>query len=138
MASIFARIVAGEIPAIKVYEDDETLAFMDINPATPGHTLVVLKQELPGLLDLPPELLVKIMLTTQRVARAIVATLKPHGFNIIQNNGRAAGQTVFHYHIHIIPRWDNDNALPLWEPNKPDREVLLSMAAAISAAIAEE
>ncbi|MGB9738830.1 MAG: HIT family protein [Chloroflexus aggregans] len=116
MTSVFTRIVRGEIPAFKLYEDELTLAFLDINPAARGHTLVIAKPELPGLLDLPPELVTATALTTQRVARAIVAALKPDGFNIIQNNGSAAGQVVFHFHIHIIPRWEGDRSVKLWRP----------------------
>ena len=92
MASIFSRIISGEIPAAKVYEDALTFAFLDINPASRGHTLVITKAELSGLLDLSPELVSAVALTTQTVARALTAALKPDGFNIIQNNGAAAGQ----------------------------------------------
>ncbi|PDW01645.1 HIT family protein [Candidatus Viridilinea mediisalina] len=115
MASIFSRIVSGEIPAAKLYEDDLTLAFLDINPASRGHVLVICKEELPALLDLPPELVAAVAQTVQRVARAINAALQPDGFNVIQNNGAAAGQTVFHYHVHIIPRWNGDQALIPWK-----------------------
>lgn len=118
MASIFSRIVSGEIPAAKIYEDDLTLAFLDINPASRGHALVICKTELPGLLDLPPELVAAVAQTVQRVARAINAALQPDGFNVVQNNGAAAGQTVFHYHVHIIPRWSGDQALIPWQPGQ--------------------
>ena len=122
MASIFTRIVSGEIPAAKLYEDELTLAFLDINPASRGHTLVICKQELPSLLDLPPELLCAVSWTTQRVAQAVSRALQPDGFNIIQNNGAAAGQTVFHYHVHIIPRWNGDRAVGAWHPGRISTE----------------
>jgi histidine triad (HIT) family protein len=133
MASIFSRIVRGEIPAAKVYEDDLTLAFLDINPASRGHTLVISKQELPGLLDLSPELLAAVAHTTQRVARALSAVLQPDGFNVIQNNGAAAGQTVFHYHVHIIPRWSGDGALAPWRPGQVSAEEINELVALLRA-----
>jgi histidine triad (HIT) family protein len=133
MASIFSRIVAGEIPAAKLYEDDLTLAFLDVSPATRGHALVICKDEHAGLLDLPPELLAAVARTTQRVARAIVAALGCDGFNIMQNNGQAAGQTVFHYHVHIIPRWACDHALGLWRPGSAEPAELQALAASINA-----
>ncbi|HMO57514.1 MAG TPA: HIT family protein [Roseiflexaceae bacterium] len=116
MASIFTRIVLGEIPAIKIYEDDATLAFMDISPASRGHTLVITKAEHADLIGMPAELVAQVARTVQHVAQAIHTALAPDGINIIQNNGAAAGQTVFHYHVHIIPRWEGDAVLKLWAP----------------------
>ncbi len=138
MASIFSRIVKGELPAAKIYEDERTLAFLDINPASRGHTLVICKEEYPGLLDLPPDLVLAVAQTTQIVARAIMTALEPDGFNIIQNNGTAAGQVVFHYHVHIIPRWDGDRVLSHWRPGSTTATELQTVAAAISAHVAKE
>jgi histidine triad (HIT) family protein len=138
MSSIFSRIISGEIPAAKLYEDDLTLAFLDINPASRGHSLVICKQELPDLLSLPPELAGAVMRTTQHVAQAIVAALEPDGFNIVQNNGAAAGQVVFHYHVHIIPRWQGDGAVGHWRPGSATPAELLEVAAAISARLGKE
>jgi histidine triad (HIT) family protein len=136
MASIFSRIVAGELPAARVYEDDETLAFMDINPSARGHTLVICKEEHPGLLDVPPETLAKVIQTVQRVARAITKALQPDGFNLVQNDGSAAGQVVFHYHMHIIPRWNGDNVKSLrLQQGSTDPEELQQIAAQIRAAM---
>jgi histidine triad (HIT) family protein len=135
MASIFSRIVSGEIPALKVYENQETLAFMDINPAAHGHTLVISKGEYPDVWTIPPETLAAVAHTTQRVALAIRQTLKPDGLNIIQNNGAAAGQAVFHFHIHLIPRWEGDNAVRLWRPTSADQTELRALAEQIGAAI---
>jgi len=137
MTSVFTRIVRGEIPAFKLYEDDLTLSFLDINPAARGHTLVIAKPELPGLLDLPPELVSAVALTTQRVARAIVNALKPDGFNVIQNNGAAAGQVVFHYHVHIIPRWEGDRSVKLWRPGTASADDLRAVANEILAHMQE-
>jgi histidine triad (HIT) family protein len=133
MASIFTRIVQGEIPAAKLYEDDQTLAFLDVSPASRGHSLVICKQELPDLLSLPPELLAAVARTTQLVARALMTALQPDGLNVVQNNGAAAGQTVFHYHVHLIPRWDGDRALGGWRPGTTSPDELRALAAAITA-----
>ena len=136
MASIFSKIVSGEIPAIKVYEDATTLAFMDINPATRGHTLVIPKYEHADLFAIPPDTLVAVMLTVQRVALALRAVLQPDGINIIQNNGAAAGQTVDHMHVHLIPRWAGDQALRLWQPGQAAAAELRTIAEQLGAALA--
>jgi histidine triad (HIT) family protein len=135
MASIFTKIVAGEIPAVKLYEDDDTLAFMDISSATRGHALVIPKQEHADLYAMPPEILAATARTVQRVATAIRAALRPDGLNIVQNNGAAAGQTVFHYHVHVIPRWEGDGALPLWKARETSPDELRAVADQIRAAI---
>lgn len=131
MATIFRRIVQGEIPSIKIYEDNLTYAFMDIAPATRGHTLVICKAELANLYELDEVSLVAVAKTTQRVAQAIHDALNPDGLNIIQNNGAAAGQTVFHYHVHLIPRWDGDGAVGLWKPHSSDINQLKALAVEI-------
>ncbi len=138
MASVFSRIVRGELPAAKVYEDDLTLAFLDINPASRGHTLVICKEEYPDLLDLPPELVAAVARTTQIVARGIKAALQPDGFNIIQNNGAAAGQVVFHYHVHVIPRWEGDHAVRGWRPGTAVHDELNQTAELIRMQIGKE
>lgn len=135
MATIFSRIVQGEIPSIKIYEDDHTYAFMDIAPASPGHTLVICKAELANLYEIDEVSLIAVAKTTQRVANAIRYTLNPDGLNIIQNNGAAAGQTVFHYHVHLIPRWDSDGAVSLWKPHSSDIEQLKTLASEIQRAL---
>lgn len=135
MPTLFSRIVSGEIPATKVYEDEATLAFMDIGPASRGHMLVICKEEYPDLLSIPPDMLADVQRSVQRVALAVHTALQPDGINIIQNNGAAAGQTVFHYHVHIIPRWEGDQALGLWNPQKGDTAELQALAEQIRAAI---
>jgi histidine triad (HIT) family protein len=132
MASIFSRIVAGEIPAAKLYEDDGTLAFLDMFPASRGHSLVICKQELPDLFSLTPELLAAVARSTQIVGRALMTALQPDGLNIVQNNGAAAGQTVFHYHVHLIPRWEGDGALGGWRPGRTTPDELRELAALVS------
>jgi histidine triad (HIT) family protein len=135
MPSIFSRIVAGEIPAVTLYEDDDTLAFMDISPAARGHALVICKQEHADLYAIPPELLAATARTVQKVAHALHRALAPDGLNIVQNNGTAAGQTVFHYHVHLIPRWENDGVLHLWHPRQASPEELHALADQIRAAL---
>lgn len=136
MASLFTRIVNGEIPSVKVYEDEQTLAFMDINPASRGHVLVICKEEHASMLDVPPDLVAAVAQTTQRVARAVVAALNPDGFNIVQNDGSAAGQVVFHYHVHIVPRTKGDGVSPFGRQGSVDSSVLEEVAAEIRKHIA--
>jgi histidine triad (HIT) family protein len=100
---IFCKIVRGEIPSVKVHEDEHTLTFMDVRPASPGHALVISKAHAANLLEIAETDLQAVTLTVQRVARAIQKALTPDGMRVSQFNGAAAGQTVFHYHVHIIP-----------------------------------
>ena len=104
--NIFAKILRGEIPAVKVWEDDHVLAFMDVFPQSEGHVLVISKTSTaPSLLEIEPEALARITAAVQRTARAVERALSPDGFQILQFNGEAGGQTVFHLHFHIVPRW---------------------------------
>jgi len=105
--NIFAKIVRGEMPAVKVYEDDQILAFMDVFPQAKGHVLVISKtSKARNLLDAEPKTLGRIIGGVQKISRAVVEALKPDGVMVSQFNGAPAGQTVFHLHFHIIPRWD--------------------------------
>jgi histidine triad (HIT) family protein len=104
--NIFAKILRGEIPCVKVYEDDKTLAFMDVMPEAEGHVLVVPKEAAEDVLTLSPEGLSALMATVQRVARAVDKALAPDGILLKQYNRAAAGQSVFHAHFHIVPRWE--------------------------------
>ena len=105
--NIFARIVRGEIPSAKICEDEHTLAFMDAFPQARGHCLVVHKaSRARNLLDAEPQTLNEVILATQKVARAVRAALKPDGITVMQFNGAPAGQTIFHLHVHILPRWE--------------------------------
>ncbi|WP_312148135.1 HIT family protein [Brevundimonas sp.] len=104
--NIFAKILRGEIPSVKVWEDDEVLVFMDVFPQSEGHVLVVSKtSKARTLLDMEPEVLASLTAAVQRTARAVEKALKPEGFSLMQFNGEAGGQTVFHLHFHIVPRW---------------------------------
>lgn len=135
-SNIFAKILRGEAPCVKVYEDSEVLSFMDVFPQSPGHCLVVPKAcEARNLLDLPTERIGPLMERTQRIARAAVAALKPDGVVITQFNGAPAGQTVFHLHVHIIPRWSDVPLGRHGQGGPADAEALQKTAARIAAAI---
>lgn len=104
--NIFARILRGEIPATRVWEDDEILVFMDVFPQSEGHMLVISKtSRARNLLEVEPEVLARLAQVAQRAARAAVAALNCEGVSLMQFNGEAGGQTVFHLHLHVIPRW---------------------------------
>ena len=106
-ANIFARIIRGEIPCAKVWEDDKVLAFMDAFPQVRGHTLVVHKHsKARNLLEIEPQPLGELILGVQKVARAVRAALNPDGLVVTQFNGGPAGQTIYHLHFHILPRWE--------------------------------
>ncbi|MGI6782411.1 MAG: HIT family protein [Acholeplasmataceae bacterium] len=109
MKTIFTKIIEREIPAHIVYEDDLVIAFLDISQATPGHTLVVTKKEYKNIFELDPEISNHIFKVVVKLAKAIKTSLKPKGLNILNNNEPIAGQTVFHYHIHLIPRYNEDD-----------------------------
>jgi histidine triad (HIT) family protein len=104
--NIFARILRGELPKVAVYEDDLTLAFLDIMPAVEGHTLVITREPAEGLLDLSPEGAAALIRTTQKVARAVKSALNAPGVMLAQLNGAAAGQSVPHIHFHVLPRYE--------------------------------
>ena len=106
---IFCNIISGEIPSYKVYEDDNFYAVLDISQATYGHTLVVPKQHFENLFAMPDFLLEKMLILVRDLASKIKTATNCKGINILNNNGEAAGQSVHHFHIHIIPRYDNDN-----------------------------
>jgi len=133
--NIFAKIVRGEMPAVKVYEDAEILAFMDVFPQAKGHVLVISKtSRARNLLDAEPKALGRVIGGVQKVARAVKAALKPDGIVVTQFNGAPAGQTVFHLHVHIIPRWEGV-ALGRHAGGMADVEELRALAAQISAAL---
>jgi histidine triad (HIT) family protein len=104
--NIFAKILRGEIPCVKVFEDAKTLAFMDVMPEAEGHVLVVPKEPAENVLDLSADGMAAMMATTQKIAKAVDKALAPDGILLKQYNGAAAGQSVFHIHFHVVPRWD--------------------------------
>jgi len=136
--NIFAKIVRGEAPAARVFEDADTLAFLDVFPQARGHTLVVHKTaRARNLLDIDRGALNAVMATVQRVARAINLALKPNGIAVSQFSGASAGQTVFHLHVHIIPRWDGVVLGKHGEGAIADPRVLAETAAEIAIRIGE-
>ena len=132
--NIFARILRGELPSVKVYEDDLTLALMDIMPSVDGHTLVITKEPAEGILDLSPEGAAALIRTTQKIAKAMKKGLGPSGVMLVQLNGAAAGQSIPHIHFHVLPREEGlDLRLHGRAMAKP--EVLEAIAAKIRAAL---
>jgi len=133
--NIFAKIIRGEMPCTKVYEDEHTIAFMDVMPQAEGHTLVLPKEPARDLLELSGEAATNLILSVQKVARAVDDAFQPDGVMIVQYNREAAGQTVFHIHMHIVPRWDG---VPLkrHSDGMADAAVLEERAAKIRAALA--
>ncbi len=106
--NIFAKILRGDMPSVKVWEDDDVLAFMDVFPQSEGHVLIVSKTSTArNILEIEPEALAKLTAAVQRTARAVEKALKPEGLSLMQFNGDAGGQTVFHLHFHIVPRWSD-------------------------------
>jgi histidine triad (HIT) family protein len=111
---IFCKIVAGELPCFKLHEDEDTLAFMDINPLNDGHALVIAKGHHVNLFETPDEALAAVASVVKRVAQAVQEVLAPDGLNVLQANGPAAGQSVYHYHVHVLPRRSDDDAKINW------------------------
>ena len=132
--NVFARILRGEIQAHTVYEDPHTLAFMDVMPQSDGHTLVIPKTQAENLFDLPADALVATILTTQRVARAVKKAFDAPGVMIAQLNGRGAGQSVFHIHFHIVPRYEGID-LKFHAREMADPKLLAEHAAKVRAAL---
>ncbi len=119
---IFCKIVAGEIPCFKLHEDAATLAFMDINPANGGHALAIPREHWEDIHSVPDELLAATASTAKRVAAAIAASLAPDGINLVQANGPGAAQSVFHFHMHVLPRRNGDELKINWGPRPGELE----------------
>ncbi len=134
MDCIFCRIIAGEIPAHRIAEDAATLAFLDIHPLSQGHTLVIPRRHCANLFEAQPDDLAAVAQMTKQVGQQLKAALSPDGLNVMQNNGPAAGQDVFHYHVHLIPRWSNDGLLRGWQRQPTEGVNLAELAARIRTA----
>ncbi len=117
---IFCKIAAGEIPSKTLYEDDDFRVILDLGPATRGHALILPKSHYANLYELPDEVAGKAFILAKKMAARMTEKLHCDGFNLVQNNGEVAGQTVFHFHIHLIPRYEQDNQKIGWNPGKPD------------------
>ena len=125
---IFCKIIAGEIPGQIVDQDDRTVAFMDISPATRGHTLVVPRNHARNLLEIDEEDLAAVVRTAQRLARRVTERLGADGVNLLNSCGSAAWQTVFHFHMHVIPRYEDDPLRLPWTPSSGDPDEIAAVA----------
>ena len=134
---IFCKLVACEIPASKVFEDEQTIAFLDLGQLNPGHTLVAVKRHADNLLELTADEAAAAMRTAHRVAQAVSKAFNPPGLTLLQCNGKEGDQTVFHFHLHVVPRWADDGVGLSWPRKDPAREVLEQYAAQLRDAIAQ-
>lgn len=121
---IFCKIANGEIPAKTLYEDEEFRVILDLAPATKGHALILPKSHFKNLYELPDETAAKVMKLAKKMATTMTEKLGCDGFNIVQNNNEVAGQTVFHFHMHLIPRYENDNQRISWNPTEMTQDEL--------------
>jgi len=129
---IFCKIVAGDIPCIKLYEDDEALVFMDIMPLNKGHLLVIPKEHYDNILEMEPDLYGRLCSLVCRLSKAVESALGPDGMNVQQLNGAAANQVVPHLHIHLVPRWEGDGVtISQWDPVPGDNDEIKATAEAI-------
>lgn len=125
---IFCKIANGEIPSITIFENNEFRVFFDINPASMGHCLIVPKQHYNDIFDMDAETGGKLFSLATAIARALKKELNCEGMNVVQNNGAIAGQTVFHFHLHLIPRYSGDTVNIGWQPGEADKEMLGELA----------
>ena len=121
---IFCKLANGVFPTNSIYEDDTFNVILDAGPATKGHALILPKEHYDNLYELPDETAGKTMILAKKLAGEMSRRLNADGLNIVQNNGEAAGQTVMHYHLHLIPRYKNDGQHILWQPSEPSKEEL--------------
>lgn len=120
---IFCKITSGEIPSHTIYEDESFKVIFDISPATKGHAIIIPKNHAKDIFELSEEDASKIFVVAKKVASALNEVLQCDGFNILQNNGKIAGQTVFHLHVHLIPRYKDDNLVLSWKQGDPAKEL---------------
>ena len=120
---IFCKIANGEIPSATLYEDENFRVILDLGPASKGHALILPKSHAANIYELSDEMAAKAMILAKKMATAMTAALKCDGFNIVQNNGECAGQTVFHFHMHLIPRYEGDQVGITWKPGTLTDEV---------------
>ena len=132
---IFCKIINGDIPSFKVLEDEHTLAFMDINPANEGHCLVIPKEHARDLFAISADAVAAVARSARRVARAVQAVLQPDGINLVQCNGAAAGQSVYHFHMHVLPRANDDGLAMNWGIEPGDMQAIGELATRIAAKI---
>ncbi len=128
MDCIFCKIIAAEIPCFRLYEDEDTLAFMDINPASEGHALVIPKEHFPDVHEASDAAISSTVVTAKKIASAINKTLNPDGMNLLQCNGPAAAQSVLHFHMHVLPRRDGDELKLNWGLAPGDMDAIGKLA----------
>lgn len=121
---IFCKLANGVFPTNSIYEDDNFNVILDMGPATKGHALILPKEHADNLMELPDETAAAAMILAKKLSTKMIEKLGADGLNVVQNNGEAAGQTVMHYHLHLIPRYNNDGQHILWEPTSPSKEEL--------------
>lgn len=122
---VFCKIIAGEIPSTTVYEDDDFKAILDVNPAARGHVIILPKKHAANIFELEDEDAAKVFPIAKKIASAVKKTYDCDGVNILQNNGEAAGQTVFHLHVHVVPRYYDDEVNIMWKPGEtPDLDAV--------------
>jgi len=124
---IFCKLANGDIPSATIYEDEDFRVILDLGPASKGHALILPKNHFANIYELDEETTAKAFILAKKMADKMTKALDCDGFNLVQNNGTAAGQTVFHFHIHLIPRYENDDSLVLWNPGKITDEELESL-----------
>lgn len=127
---IFCKIANGEIPSATIYEDEEFRAILDLGPASKGHALILPKTHAANLFELPDETAAKAMVLAKKLGRKLQEGLHADGLNVVQNNGEAAGQTVFHFHMHLIPRYEKDTVNVTWTPGtltEEDKKATLAL-----------
>ena len=132
---IFCKIAGGEIPSYTVYEDNDFRAIMDISPAAKGHVIILPKQHAADVFELSEELASKIYVVAKKIAAAVKEVIGCDGVNILQNNGEAAGQTVFHLHMHIIPRWKGDSIKITWTSDEANKDMIKEVAEDIASKV---
>lgn len=125
---IFCKLANGVFPTTTVYEDDRFRVIMDLNPASKGHCLILPKEHCDNIYDLSEEDASRLFVLAAKIAKGIKAALNPDGLNLVQNNGSVAGQTVFHFHLHLIPRYEGDDVALAWQPHESEHEELLQIA----------
>jgi histidine triad (HIT) family protein len=125
---IFCKIANGEIPSYTLYEDNDFRVIFDLSPATKGHALIISKEHYGNLFELDDSIAEKVMLIAKKLVTAMKKTLNCDGFNILQNNGECAGQTVFHYHVHLIPRYNGGKEIIYWNPQTISEEKLKELS----------
>ncbi len=135
---IFCKIANGEIPSETIYEDDAFRVILDLGPASKGHALILPKQHYRDICQLDEETATKVLPLAAKIGNAMKKSLGCAGFNVVQNNGKEAGQTVFHFHVHLIPRYEGGPVMVSWVPDKAGPEELTQTGAAIRSALQSE